>query len=141
MKPSSAGMFIARVAVNSYVISEIRFASATECLNREDVAFFHALVGLGLDEGDLFVAMDLVAQDVMARDVPNCFDGDDLSVELDFVALHYFLDCRTYVIDPGINSSFLGVYLALYSPYEAKIHSHTLSPVLVAALTAASKLS
>lgn len=108
VKTSSAGMVIAPVAVYSYVISEISFASAAEGFDGEHVAFFHALVGLGLDEGDLFVAMDLVAQDVMASNVPNRFDRDGLSVELEFVALHYFLDCLTDVINPGIDASFLG---------------------------------
>jgi len=107
MKTSSAGMLIAPVAVNSYVISEIGFASAAEGFDGEHIAFFHALGGSGLDEGDLFVAMDLVAQDVMASDVPNRFDRDDLSVKLDFVALHYFLDCLTDVIHPRIDASFL----------------------------------
>jgi hypothetical protein len=139
MKTSSAGMLIAPVAVNSYVVSEISFASAAEGFDGEHVAFFHALGGSGLDERHLFVAMDLVAQDVMASDVPNRFDRDDLSVELDFVALHYFLDCLTDVIHPGIDASFLGVYLALQTPCRAD--SLTLSPVLVAALTAASRLS
>ena len=139
MKTSSAGLLIAPVAVNSYVISEISFASAAEGFDGEHIAFFHALGGSGLDERDLFVAMNLVAQNVMASDVPNRFDGDDLSIELDFVALHDFLDCLTDVIHPGINASFLGVYLALQTPCRAD--SLTLSPVLVAALTAASRFS
>ena len=139
MKTSSAGMLIAPVAVYSYVISEISFASAAEGFNGEHIAFFHALGGMGLNERDLFVAMDLVAQDVMASDVPNGFDRDDLSVELDFVALHYLLDCLTDVIHAGIDASFLGDDLALQTPYRAD--SLTLSPVLVAALTAASRLS
>ena len=139
MKTSSAGMLIAPIAVNSYVISEISFASAAEGFDGEHIAFFHTLGSLGLDEGDLFVTMDLVAQDVMASDVPNRFDRDDLSVELDFVALHCFLDCLTDVINPGIDASFLGVHLALQTLCRAD--SLTLSPVLVAALTAASRLS
>ncbi len=139
MKTSSAGMLIAPVAVNSYVIPEISFASAAEGFDGEHIAFFHALGGSGLDEGDLFFAMDLVAQDVMASDVPNRFDGHDFSVELDFVAFHYFLDCLTDVIHPGIDASFLSVYLALQTP--CREYSITLSPVLVAALTAASRLS
>ena len=88
MKTGSAGMLIASVAVNSHVISKISFACAAEGFDGEHVAFFHALGGSGLDKGDLFVAMDLIAQDVMASDVPNRFDRNDLSVKLDFVALH-----------------------------------------------------
>ena len=112
MKTSSAGMLIAPVAINSYVVADISFASAAEGFDGEHIAFFHALGGSGLDERDLFVAMDLVAQDVMASEIPNRFDRDDLSVEFDFVTLHYFLDCLTDVIHPGIDASFLGVYLA-----------------------------
>jgi hypothetical protein len=140
IKTSSAGMLIAPVAVNSYVISGISFASAAEGFDGKHIAFFHALGGSSLDEGDLFVAMDLIAQDVMASDVPNRLDRDDLPVKLDFVALHYFLDCLADVIDPGIDASFLGVYLALQTPCRAD-SLLTLSPVLVAALTAASRLS
>ena len=139
MKTSSAGMLIAPVAVNSYVVSGISFASAAEGFDGEHIAFFHALGGSGLDKRDLFVTMDLVAQDVMASDVPNRFNRDSLSVKLDFVARHYFLDCLANVIHPGIDASFLGVYLALQTPCRAD--SLTLSPVLVAALTAASRLS
>ena len=139
MKTSSAGMLIAPIAVNSHVVSEISFASAAKGFNGEHIAFFHALGGLGLDKGNLFVAMDLVAQDVMASDVPNRSDRDDLSIELDLIALHYFLDCLTNVIYPGIDARFLGFYLALQTP--CGLDSLTLSPVLVAALTAVSRLS
>lgn len=98
VKTSTAGMLIASVAVNSYVVSGLRFASAAESLNGERLAFLHALGDSGLDEGDLSAAMDFVAQDVKASDIPNRFDRDDISVELDFVALYYFLDCLADVI-------------------------------------------
>jgi len=45
----------------------------------------------------------------VARDVLNGFDRESLSVELDFVALHHFLDHFADVIDPGIDSSLLNV--------------------------------
>ena len=109
MKTSSTGMLIAPIAVNSYVVSEISFPSAAKGFNGEHIAFFHALGGLGLDEGDLFVAMDLVAQNVVASDVSNRFDRDNLSIKLHLVTLHYFLDCLTDMIYPGIYASFLGV--------------------------------
>lgn len=138
-KTSSAGILIAPVAVDSHIVPEISSASTAKGFDGEHVTFFHPLAGLGLDEGDLFVAVDLVAQDVMASDVLNCFDRDDLSVEFDLVALHHFLDCLADVIDPGIDSGFLHVCLAFQIP--CWIDSLTLSPVLVAALTAASRLS
>lgn len=107
METSGASMLIASVAVNSYIVSEKSFASAAKGLDCEHIAFFHALSGSSFDEGNLFVAMDLVAQDIVASDVSNRFDRDDLSVELNFVALHYFLDRFTDVIHPGIDTSFL----------------------------------
>ncbi len=110
MKTSSAGMLITPIAVNSYVVSEISFPSAAKGFDGENIAFFHALSGSGLDEGHLFVAMDLVAQNVVASDISNRFDRDDLSIKLHLVTLHYFLDCLTDVIYPGIDASFLGVY-------------------------------
>jgi len=139
MKISSAGMLIALVAVNFYVISDITFVSAAKDFDGEHIAFFHALSDSSLDEENLFVVMDLVAQNVMISDVPNRFDEDDLSIELDFVALHYFLNCLTDVIHSGIDVSFLSVYLALQTSCRAG--SLTLRSVLMAALTAASRLS
>lgn len=64
MKTSNAGMLIASVAVKSYVVSDIRFASTAEGFNREYLAFLHSLGGLGLDEGDLSAAMYFLAQDI-----------------------------------------------------------------------------
>lgn len=139
MKTNSASMLIAPVAVNSYVISDISFASTAEGFDGEHIAFFHALGGSDLDEGNLFVAMDLVAQDIVASDVPDRFDRNDLSGELDFVTLHYFLECFTGVVRPGIDASFLDAYSTLQTPCRADLL--TLSPVLVAALTAVSRLS
>ena len=120
MKTSSAGILVPTVAVNSFAISEVSFAGAAEGFDGEYVAFFHALGGSGLDEGDLFVAMDLIAKDVMASDVPNRFDRDNFPVEFDLVALHHFLDCLTDVIYPGIDASFLGVDLALQTPCRGR---------------------
>lgn len=109
VKAGSAGVLVAPVAVHSDGIFDISFAGAAEGLDGKDVALFHALRGSRLDKGDLLVAVDLVAQDVMAADIPNRFDGDYLSVEFDFIALHDFLDCLADVIDSRIDASFLRV--------------------------------
>jgi len=139
METSSADILIASVAVNPHIISETSSTSGAEGLDGEHIAFLHALTGAGLDEGHLLVTMDLVAQDVMTTKVPDCFDGENLAVELDFVALHYLLHRPADVIDPGINTSFLCEYFSMGSTLRALLP--TFSPVLVAALTAASRLS
>lgn len=139
MEISSADTLIASVAINPHIVSETSSTSGAEGLDGEHIAFLHALTGAGLDKGDLLVTMDLVPQDVMPTKVPDCFDGDGLAVELDFVALHDLLDGPTDVIDPGINASFLCEHFSMSSTLCAL--SPTFSPVLVAALTAASRLS
>ena len=110
MKISSAGVLVASVAVNAYFVPGVASASAAEGLDCKHIPFFHALVGSSFDKRNLLLAVDLVAQDVVASDAPNCFDGDDPSVELDFVAFHYFLDRFANVINSGIDASFLDNY-------------------------------
>jgi hypothetical protein len=59
-------ILVAAVAIDACIFSDSTPASTAEGFDGEDVAFFHALVGLGFDEGDLFVAVDSIAQDVVA---------------------------------------------------------------------------
>lgn len=57
---------VAAIAVNAVILSDPTPAGAAESLDGENVTFFHSLVRLGFDEGDLLVAVDFVAQDVVA---------------------------------------------------------------------------
>lgn len=107
MQTCGVGMLVASVAVDANVVSEVGFPRATKRFDGEDIALFHTLVGLCFDEWDLLVAVDAVAQDVVPSDVSNGFHRNHFSLEFHFVALHYFLDGFTDVIDPGINTSFL----------------------------------
>jgi hypothetical protein len=102
-----ADMLIATIAVDTNIISEVGFTRTTESLNREDVAFFHALIGLCLDERNLFVAMDVVAQDIVTGDVSHSLDRDGFAVDLNLVAFHHLLDGGTDVVDPSVNTGFL----------------------------------
>jgi hypothetical protein len=120
METRSLSVLISSIAVDSYIVIQITFSGGAEGLDGEHIAFFHALIGFGLDEGDLLVAMDLVTEDVMASDVANCFDRNNLSVKLDFVALHYFLNRLTDVIDPGIDASFLEYVSVSYAPLQSR---------------------
>ena len=100
-------MLIAPVAVNPDVLSGRASAGTAERFDGEDIAFLHALVGSRLDEGDLFVAVDVVAEDIVAGDAADGFDGDSLAVEFDFVALHHFLHYLAHMIHAGVDTSFL----------------------------------
>ena len=98
---------VAPVPVHSNIVFDAAATGSAESLDREHVALLHPLRGPGLDEGDLFLAVDLVAQDVVTSEASDCFDGNDFAVELDFVAFHGLLHDLADVIDPGVNASFL----------------------------------
>lgn len=136
---SSADMLVTSVTIDAHIVSEIAFTSGPECLDSKYVAFFHALTGGCLDKRDLLVTVNLVGQDVVTAKVPNRFDRNRFLVEFDFIALHYLLNSLADVIHPGIYASFLCEFLS--SSRMFYVLTLTLSPVLVAALTAASRLS
>lgn len=102
----------AAIAIDSNIISDASPARAAESFDGENVAFFHALIGHRLDEGDLLVSVDFVAQDVVACEAADCFDGDGLAFQLDFVAFHCFLDDLADVVDAGVDAGFLWKGLA-----------------------------
>jgi hypothetical protein len=106
-------ILVAAVAINAIVISDPAAASAAEGLDGEHISFFHALVCLGFDEGNLLVAVDFVAQDVVAGEAADGFDGEGFPVELDFVAFHCFLDYFADVVDAGVDAGFLRDWLVL----------------------------
>ena len=139
MQASSANVLVASVAVNTNVVSDVTSTCAAKGLNGKDIPFFHSLIGGRLDEGDLFVAVDLVAKDIVASDVVDGLDGDSLSVQSQLVGLHDFLDASADVVYASIDAGFLyGCVSGAEGVYGGVL---TLSPVLVAALTASSRLS
>lgn len=103
----SVHSLVATVAVDAVVVSDTAFAGASEGLDGEDVSFFHSLIGLRFGEGNLLVAVDLVAEDVVAGEAADGFHGDCLAVQLDFVAFHCFLDNAADFVDAGVDSGFL----------------------------------
>lgn len=52
------------VAVYAGGVADRAPAGAAEGFDGEDVALFHGLGGAGFDEGDLFVAVDFIAEDL-----------------------------------------------------------------------------
>ena len=58
-------------------------------------AFLHALRSFGSNKWNLFVAVNLIPEDIVAGYVTDGFDRDSFGVECDFVALHYFLNAGT----------------------------------------------
>lgn len=110
VQTSSASILIASIPINSSILPSRPSTSAAESFNGEDITFFHALVGPRLDEGDLLVPVDFVAEDVVAGDAADGFDGEGLAVDLYFVALHYFLHYLAHVVHSGVDAGFLGDY-------------------------------
>lgn len=64
MQAATTGVEVETVAVHARGVADRAPAGAAEGFDREDVAFFHELVGARLHEGDLLVAVDFVAEDL-----------------------------------------------------------------------------
>lgn len=139
VKACRTGVFVASVAIDAYILSGIALASTAKGFNSEHISFFHALSGIGFDEGDLLVAVDFITQDIMPSDTASRSDGNGLSVQFNLVALHDLLYLATDMIHPGIDAGFLDDCVSFGENMKDGVL--TLRPVLVAALTAASKLS
>lgn len=107
LQASRADMLITTISVDTDIIHQIAIASGTEGFDRKDVAFSHALACLSLDERDLLVAMNLVAQNVMASDVLDCFHRNGLAIEFDLVTFHHFLDVPADLVNPGVYAGLL----------------------------------
>lgn len=107
VETSGADIFITPITVDTHIVIHVAFTSGGKGFDCKDFTFFHALIGLGLVEGDLLASMDMVAENIMASNVTNCFDRDDLSVKLNFVALYHFLNSLTDVVHASINAGFL----------------------------------
>lgn len=110
VQPRSANVFIPSVPVYPDVLPRRAAAGTPERLDGEDIAFFHALGRACFDEGHLLIPVDVVAEDVVAGDAADGFDGERFAVELDFVALHYFLHYGAHVVHAGVDAGFLGDY-------------------------------
>lgn len=91
----------------AYIIVEESFASASKSLNGKYFSLFHLLLVVVLDEGNLFTAVDMVTENIVASEIPDSFDREDLSVNFDFVALHHLLDRGANVTHPSVNTSML----------------------------------
>lgn len=76
MNPRLIHSILQSVSVDAVAVAQDASARGAECFDGEDVAFFHALGGVGGDEGDLLGAVDAVVEDVVAGDVAHGFDGD-----------------------------------------------------------------
>ena len=113
-------------------------SSAPKSFDGKDFSFFHlGLIGV-LDKWDGLAAMDAILLDIVASDVSYWFYGIDLPTNLNFIAFHGFLDGGADVADADIDT---GVLERVRRALRCFIETHTFSPVLVASLTAASRLS
>ena len=103
----SVDSLVTTIAIDAVIISDTAFAGASKRLDGEDVALFHTLICLRFGEGNLLVAVNLVAEDVVAGEAADGFHGDRFAVQLDFVAFHGLLDYAADLVDAGIDSGFL----------------------------------
>lgn len=91
----------------SHIVAQIPCAGSPEGFNGIDLSFFHLVWAVVSDKGNLFAAVDVVPQDIMAGDIADSLYGQCLSGNLDFIAFHHLLDCSTDVAHPRVNPSML----------------------------------
>jgi hypothetical protein len=99
----------------TYIIPEESSASTPERLDGEYFSLLHLVSIVVLDEGNLFAAMDMVSKNIMARNISDRFHRYDLSVNLNFVAFHHFLDRGANVTHSCVNAGVLSMY-QLHNP-------------------------
>jgi hypothetical protein len=84
----------------------------SKSLDSKNVALLHLLAAGVLNEWNLLVAVDLILLDIVPTEAADGLDGVRLAFDLDFVALHDFLDRATYVAHACVDSGFL------YNPHH-----------------------
>src|SRR6187402_2904743 len=92
---------------DTHIIVHTALARTPKSLYSEHFSFFHLITVVILDERHLFVPMNAISFDIMARDIPDSFHWEGLASYLDLIALHDFLDCSSDVTHPGIDTGFL----------------------------------
>ena len=98
-----------RKELSAYIIVEESSASASKSFNSKHFSLLHFVSIIVLDKWNLLTAMNLVSQDIMAGDVANRSDREDLSVNLDFVAFHHLLNRGADVTHSCVDASMLSV--------------------------------
>lgn len=101
---------VGRYGGNTNIISHITLSGTSESLNGKDFAFLHLGLISSLDNGHALATMDDVLIDVMPVQVTDCLNGVCGSIDLDFIALHGFLDSCSNVAHADIDTGFLVRY-------------------------------
>lgn len=86
---------------------DVTFSGTAESLNGENLAFLHLSLVAALDNRHTFSTVNNMLFNVVTVQVADTLDGVHGTVELDFVALHGFLDGSTNVAHTDINTGFL----------------------------------
>src|SRR5690242_4633971 len=90
-----------------HIIADITLSSGTESFNSKSLALFHLGLVAALNNRHCLAAVDGVVPNAVSVEVANALDGQHLTLDLDLVALHDFLDRGTNVAHAHVNTSFL----------------------------------
>jgi hypothetical protein len=106
-----------RKELSAYIILEKSSAGTPKSFNSKHFSLLHFVMIIVLNKWNLFTAMDLVSQDIMACDVADRFDRKDLFVNLDFVAFHHLLNRGADVTHSCVDASMLSIHQLHHSQY------------------------
>lgn len=102
---SSAGVeHITARSLHPHIIHQSCCARTPKRLNSINLALFHFLLALILDERNLLAPMDMVLQNIMPCNIPHSLDGQRLPPNVDLIALHGLLNRRPDVTHPRIDA-------------------------------------
>ena len=126
----------------TYIISDISFACASKSLYSKYLTLFHLCRLIpSFHYRYTLCAMNLELIDTVPIQVANSLDLMCLARNLNFITFHSFLNRCSNITHVYIDTSFLQFCQMSCRSGNLPINALTLTPVLVASFTAASKLS
>lgn len=93
---------------------QISFAGSSKGLNGEYLALFHLHSAVVFGDGDLFVAVDVVPEDIMAGEASDGFHRLGFPADFNLVAFHCFLDRGADVTHPCVDAGVLSINQLLW---------------------------
>lgn len=129
--------------VQTHIISDEAFAGTAKGLDGKGLAFLHLRLISSFHDRHALATVDTVGVDVVSVQVSDALHRERRPPDLHLVALHHLLNGGANVAHAHVDPRFLcSRQLNSLPPAQTTTGAcHTLTPVLVASLTAAKRLS
>jgi len=92
-------------------IEDLSFTCWSECLDCKQFTFFHFCLFTSFDNWDTLTSMDGVGSNRMTTEILDRFHWICFVSNLNFMRLHYLLNCSTNVTQAHVNSRCLDTFI------------------------------